>query len=83
MTAPEMPKTWPVEVIAKQLGVSARWLADECRAERVEHVHLGGKRSFTLEQARALVARSTVVPAAVAKREADKARVQRQRRSST
>ncbi|WP_213008871.1 helix-turn-helix domain-containing protein [Paractinoplanes toevensis] len=44
-SAPKMRYT--VDEAAALLGVSARWLADECRAERVEHVRLARHRFFT------------------------------------
>jgi hypothetical protein len=39
-----------VEEAADLIGVSSRWLADECRAERMEHVHLARHRFFTHDQ---------------------------------
>lgn len=39
--------TYTVEEAADLIGVSPRWLADECRAERVDHVHLARHRYFT------------------------------------
>ena len=41
---------YTVEEAADLVGVSSRWLADECRAERVEHVHLARHRFFTHDQ---------------------------------
>jgi excisionase family DNA binding protein len=55
-----------VNEVAKRLGVSTRWLADECRAGRVEHVHIARRRRFTVAQVDALVARHTVLPEAAA-----------------
>ena len=39
-----------VEEAADQIGVSERWLADQCRAGTVEHVHIARKRRFTRQQ---------------------------------
>jgi len=61
-----------VEQVARLLKVSPRWLAAQCRAERVEHVHIARQRRFTREQVHALIASKTVRPAA--DRELDKTR---------
>ncbi|WP_305783725.1 hypothetical protein [Symbioplanes lichenis] len=53
---------YSVEEAAKLLGVSSRWLADECRAERVAHVHLARHRSFTHGQLLALLKKHEVEP---------------------
>lgn len=66
-----------VEEVARRLGVSARWLADQCRAERVEHVHVARQRRFTMAQFEALIARFTVRPRADVQLDATKARVLR------
>jgi excisionase family DNA binding protein len=55
---------YTIEEVARRLRVSARWLADECRAERVEHVHIARQRRFTKQQVDALIAGRTVVPSA-------------------
>jgi hypothetical protein len=47
---PNGPKLFTVEQVAAVIGVSQRWLADECRANRVTHVHLARKRRFTADQ---------------------------------
>jgi|SRR6266496_3085791 len=70
-----------VEQVAKRLKVSARWLADQCRDGRVEHVHLARKRKFTPEQVQKLLDSHTVQPAEVEERERGYERaVQRVRR---
>ena len=57
-----MTDTYTVDEVARLLGISPRWLADECRAERVEHVHIARKRRFTSEQVARLLAAKTVSP---------------------
>jgi excisionase family DNA binding protein len=49
-----------VAEVARRLGVSTRWLADECRAGRVEHIHIARRRRFTAAQVDVLVSRHTV-----------------------
>jgi len=66
-----------VDEVAEQLRVSPRWLADQCRAEPVEHVHLARRRLFTARQVEALVASHTVRPVAGVQLDATKARVLR------
>lgn len=53
---------YTIEEVARRLRVSVRWLTDECRAERVEHVHIARQRRFTQEQVDALIASRTVRP---------------------
>ncbi|WP_097319141.1 helix-turn-helix domain-containing protein [Paractinoplanes atraurantiacus] len=60
--APAQKLKYTVDEAAKLLGVSSRWLADECRTERVEHVHLARRRSFTHSQLLALLKRHEVEP---------------------
>jgi len=55
--------------VAKRLGVSSRWLADECRAGRIEHIHIARRRRFTAKQVDALIAKHTVEPADVVSEE--------------
>ncbi|WP_199514267.1 helix-turn-helix domain-containing protein [Nucisporomicrobium flavum] len=57
-----------VEQVARRLQVSARWLADQCREGRVEHVHLARKRKFTPEQVQKLLRDHTIQPAEVEQR---------------
>lgn len=52
--------TYDIKEVARRIRVSARWLADECRAGRVEHVHIARKRRFTAAQVEALLAKKTV-----------------------
>jgi hypothetical protein len=54
--------TYELRVVAKLIRVSERWLADQCRAEKVEHVHLARKRKFTVAQIRKLLKSHTVTP---------------------
>jgi hypothetical protein len=49
-----------VAQVARRLGISARWLADECRAGRVEHVYIARRRRFTPEQVDSLVRKHTI-----------------------
>lgn len=51
-----------VAQVARRLGISARWLADECRAGRVEHVYIARRRRFTPEQVDSLVRKHTIEP---------------------
>lgn len=53
---------YTVEEAARLLKVSSRWLADQCRNDKVEHVHLARKRKFTPAQVRKLLASFTRVP---------------------
>jgi hypothetical protein len=55
-------KLLTVNAVAELLGVSSRWLADECRAGRVAHVHIARKRRFTAKQVEQLVERFSVQP---------------------
>lgn len=55
---------YSIDEVAARLGVSARWLADQCREELVEHVHIARKRRFTPSQVDLLVAKLTVHPPA-------------------
>jgi transposase InsO family protein len=58
-----------IEDVAARLNVSSRWLADECRAGRVEHVYLARKRFFTESQVQRLLEVHTVVPPAERRRD--------------
>jgi hypothetical protein len=51
-----------VAEVAARLGISARWLADECRAGRVKHVYIARRRRFTAAQIEALVKMHTLEP---------------------
>ncbi|WP_203821998.1 helix-turn-helix domain-containing protein [Paractinoplanes ferrugineus] len=53
---------YTVEEVADLLGVSPRWLADECRAERVEHVCLARHRFFTFDQIARMLEKHAVEP---------------------
>jgi excisionase family DNA binding protein len=53
---------YTVSEVAKRLGVSSRWLADECRAGRIEHIHIARRRRFTAKQVDTLIAEHTVEP---------------------
>jgi hypothetical protein len=53
---------YTVEEAADLLGVSSRWLADECRAERVEHVRLARHRFFSHDQILRLLEKNAVEP---------------------
>ncbi len=64
-----------VDEVAKRLRVSARWLADQCRASRVEHVHLARQRRFTADQIDMLIASRTVRPTAQVDLDATKQQV--------
>jgi excisionase family DNA binding protein len=66
---------YTVDEVAALLRVSARWLADQCRAERIEHVHLARQRLFTRAQVLALIESSTVRPDAMVRMGATRARV--------
>jgi hypothetical protein len=60
----ESGRLFTVDEVARRLGVSARWLADQCQAERVEHVHLVRQCRFTDAQVDALVVSYPVRPGA-------------------
>jgi hypothetical protein len=49
-----------IKEVAAELRISERWLADECRAKRVEHIHMAGSRRFTRAQVEALIRANTV-----------------------
>lgn len=55
-------KLYLVPEVAKMIGVSKRWLFDQCRAGKVEHVYLARKRKFTGKQIWKLLREKTVVP---------------------
>lgn len=61
---PEIGPFYKVEEVAAKLGVSPRWLADQCRGGRVEHVHMARQRLFTPKQVEALIAKFTERPEA-------------------
>jgi hypothetical protein len=56
-------RLYTVAEVADMLGLSERWLAAECRANRVEHINVARKRRFTARQVQALVQRNTGIPA--------------------
>ena len=66
-----------IEEVAERLQVSERWLAGECRAERIEHVHVARQRRFTRDQVEKLIASRTVRPAADVQMDATRRRVLR------
>ncbi|GAA0739636.1 helix-turn-helix domain-containing protein [Dactylosporangium roseum] len=55
-------KLLTIDAVAELLGVSSRWLADECRAGRIAHVHIARKRRFTAKQVDQLIERFSVQP---------------------
>jgi hypothetical protein len=55
-------KLYLVPEVAKMIDVSKRWLFDQCRAGKVEHVYLARKRKFTGKQVRKLLRDNTVIP---------------------
>jgi Helix-turn-helix domain len=74
---------YTVPEVATRLGVSARWLADERRAGRVEHIHIARRRRFTAEQVDLLVKAHTVEPTGAVSEDAkrlDRTRVRVARR---
>ena len=66
---------YTIDEVARRLRVSARWLADECRAGRVEHVHIARQRRFTKDQVDALVVSRTVRPSSELELDATRQRV--------
>ena len=66
-----------LEEVAECLQVSERWLAGECRAERIEHIHVARQRRFTRNQVEKLIASRTVRPAADVQMDATRQRVLR------
>jgi len=75
---PDEEEFFTVEQVARRLKVSAKWLAAQCRAEKVEHVHIARQRRFTREQVDALIASKTVRPAADQELDKTRERVMRQ-----
>ncbi|MGI5243057.1 helix-turn-helix domain-containing protein [Dactylosporangium sp. CA-139066] len=55
-------KLLTIDAVAELLGVSKRWLADECRAERVAHVYIARRRRFSTKQVEQLIERFSVQP---------------------
>jgi hypothetical protein len=53
---------YTVAEAADLLGVSSRWFADQCRAERVEHIHLARRRVFSHDQILRLLEKHAVEP---------------------
>ena len=51
---------YSIKEVASKLGVSERWLADQCRKGFVEHVHLARKRRFTPGQLDKLLRTHTI-----------------------
>lgn len=39
-----------LDEVAKITGLTARWLADRCRAGKIEHTHIENSRRMTREQ---------------------------------
>lgn len=74
---PESDVLYTVEEVARYLRVSGRWLAGQCRAEGVEHVHLARARRFTRRQVELLVDSHTVIPDDRKKPDATRQRVLR------
>jgi hypothetical protein len=66
-----------IEEVAAELQVSVRWLADQCRTDQVEHVHLARKRFFTEAQVDKLLEANTVKPFVVAEAQSVAERVAR------
>ncbi len=61
--------------IAPLLGVSKRWLEDQCRSGAVVHVHIARKRRFTADQVVALLEQHTVTPPRERRRDRQQTRV--------
>lgn len=57
---PEEIRYFDIPEVARLIRVSARWLADECRSGRVEHVYIARKRRFTAAQVETLMAANTI-----------------------
>jgi hypothetical protein len=55
-------KLYLVPEVAMMIDVSKRWLFDQCRAGKVEHVYLARKRKFTGRQVWKLIRDNTVIP---------------------
>jgi hypothetical protein len=56
------PFTYSLKEVAQMLQTSYRRLADECRAEKHEHINDNGRRSMTPAQVQLLVRKRTVKP---------------------
>ncbi|MFI5496563.1 helix-turn-helix domain-containing protein [Actinoplanes sp. NPDC051859] len=72
---PDGPVTYTVEEAAAILGVTPRWLADQCRNEDVDHVHIARKRRFTPEQIEKVLRDHTVTPISAQQYDAERAKV--------
>lgn len=53
---------YTVAEASELLGVSTRWLADQCRAERIEHIHMARRRYFSHDQIVRLLEKHAVEP---------------------
>lgn len=69
------PLYYTVAQAAALVGVSKRWLEDQCRDEEIEHVHIARKRKFTPAQLEKLFAKHTVTPAKTEARDSDLKRI--------
>jgi hypothetical protein len=58
-----LPNLHTLNDVAKSLGMSERWLRQQCK-DGAEHTRLGHKIRFTDEQVAALVAKNAAVPVA-------------------
>ena len=63
--------------VAKMLGVSERWLADQCRDENIAHVYIARKRRFTSAQVEDLVRQHTKTPITIKAVDVERQRVER------
>lgn len=41
---------YPLAEVAEMTGLSERWLADQCRADKIPHTHIAAKHRMTLDQ---------------------------------
>lgn len=48
--------------VAEMTGLSVRWLADRCRAEKIDHSNIQGERRMSLEQVDLLLEQHRVRP---------------------
>lgn len=57
VTEADRPKVYPLSEVAEMTLLGERWLLDECRTGRAQHVQRGGRRGMTAAQIWALIDR--------------------------
>lgn len=70
-------RLWTLEEVAAHTGYALRTLQLRCRADEIEHQHMGRQRRMTTEQVQKLTAEHRVVPAKQRALDPEIARIQR------